>query len=108
MNSCYAVNRKVSLEKAAEELRQAVEALHHCRATFAQTVPVREVCQGQVIWEGVVHVFDITDHPEATRAYAWASPIDDSTYRRFFAVLQLGAIVSPVDAVRAAIIAEPK
>ena len=88
------------------QLRQAVEAMHACRATLAQTVPVNERFQGQAVWEGVVHVFDIEGHPKATRAYAWSSPVEGSEKRRFFAVLQLGAIKSPADAVRAAIVAE--
>jgi hypothetical protein len=90
------------------ELVRAVESLHSCRATFAQTAPVRETWRGKLAWEGVVHIFDVEGHPEAKRAYAWSSPIEGSEQRRFFAVLQLGAIKSPVDAVRAAIVAEHK
>jgi hypothetical protein len=69
-------------------------------------VPVRETFKGSTVWEGIVHVFDLEGHPKATRAYAWSSPIEDSEKRRFFAVLHMGAIKSPVDAVRAAIVAE--
>ena len=39
---------------------------------------------------------------------AWSSPIEGSDKRRFFAVLHMGAIKSPADAVRAAIVAEHK
>jgi hypothetical protein len=91
---------------SVDQLQRAVEDQHSCRAVLAQTVPVRETFHGQPVWEGVVHVFDLEDHPKATRAYAWSSAIDGSEKRRFFAVLQLGAIKSPVDAVRAAIVAE--
>ncbi len=80
--------------------------MHSCRATLAQRVPVLESFRDQIVWDGVVHVFDIEGHPQATRAYAWSSPIEGSEKRRFFAVLQLGEIKSPVDAVRAAIVAE--
>jgi hypothetical protein len=55
-----------------------------------------------------VHVFDLADNPKATRAYAWSSPIEGSDKRRFFVVLQMGAIKSPRDAVRAAIVAEAR
>ena len=88
------------------DLRRAVESMHSCRASVAQTVPVQENFQGKLVWEGVMHVFDLADHPSATRAYAWSSPIEGSERRRFFAVLHLGAIKSPLDAVRAAIVAE--
>ena len=73
---------------------------------MVQSVPVRETLDGAPVWEGVVHVFDLADNPNATRAYAWSSPIEGSENRRFFAVLHMGAIKSPVDAVRAAIVAE--
>ena len=84
----------------------AVESQHSCRATLAQTVPVRETFQGQPVWEGVVHVFNLEGHPTATRAYAWSSAIDGSERRRVYAVLGIGAIKTPLDAVRAAIVAE--
>jgi len=56
------------------------------------------------VWQGVVHVFDLADHPQANRAYAWSEEREGGK-RRFFAVLQQGPIRSPVDAVRAAIVA---
>lgn len=40
-------------------LRTAVESQHSCRATLVQTVPVREAFQGQPVWDGIVHVFDL-------------------------------------------------
>lgn len=93
---------------APADLKDAIESRHGGRATLAQSVPVKETHDGQTVWEGVVHVFDLADHPKATRAYAWSSPIEGSQKRRFFAVLQIGPIKSPADAVRAAIIAEHK
>ena len=70
--------------------------------------PVCETFKGWKIWEGVVHLFDLEGHPKTTRAYAWSSPIEGSTKRRFFAVLHILPIESPLDAVRAAIVAEQK
>lgn len=93
-------------EVGAEQLKHAVERQHGVRAKLAQTVPVREEFRGLPVWEGTVQVFDLEGHPSATRAYAWSSPIEGSTVRRFFAVLHTGAIKSPLDAVRAAIVAE--
>ena len=93
-------------EVPLSELAQAVEQTHGGSAQFVQAVPVREKFGGTFVWEGVVHVFDLTDNPKATRAYAWSSPIEGSDKRRFFAVLHMGAIRSPADAVRAAIVAE--
>jgi len=96
------------IDVAPAELQQAVEHQHHCKARLAQSVPVKETHKGETVWEGVVHVFDLDGHPTATRAYAWSSPIEGSDKRRFFAVLHLGPVTGPVEAVRAAIVAEAR
>lgn len=93
-------------ESDAVRLKQAVEHQHGGTATLAQSVPVKQTHAGAVVWEGVVHVFDLKGHATASRAYAWSSPIEGSDKRRFFAVLHAGPVKSPVDAVRAAIVAE--
>ena len=95
-------------EVEADQLKQAVERMHGGSAQLAQSVPVRETFEGKPVWEGVVHVFDLSGHPTATRAYAWSSPIEGSTKRRFVAVLHQPPVDSPQAAVRAAIIAEHK
>jgi hypothetical protein len=92
------------MELSAIELRDAVERMHACKATLVQSVSVTETFEGKTVWEGVVHVFDPTGHSEATRAYAWSSPIEGSDKRRFFAVLHQGPVTSPAEAVRAAIV----
>jgi len=95
-------------EVEADQLKQAVEGMHGGSATLSQSVPVRETFEGKTVWEGVVHVFDLAGHSTATRAYAWSSPIEGSAKRRFFAVLHTDRINSPLEAVRAAIVAETK
>lgn len=95
-------------EVSTDELQRAVESQHGGMATLAQSVPVKETFEGKTVWEGVVHVFDLKGNPKATRAYAWSSPVEGTTKRRFFAVLHLGGIRSPQDAVRAAIVAEQR
>jgi hypothetical protein len=92
----------------ADQIKEAVENMHGGTATLAQSVPVRETFEGKTVWEGVVHVFDLAGHPTATRAYAWSSPIEGSAKRRFFAVLHTARINSPLEAVRAAIVAEQR
>jgi len=94
--------------KSMDDLKHAIESMHGGTATLAQSVPVRETFEGKPVWEGVVHVFDLAEHPTATRAYAWSSPIEGSTKRRFVAVLHTARINSPIEAVRAAIVAEQK
>jgi hypothetical protein len=94
-------------EVQLDDLLRAMERMHTCKATLVQSVPVTETFEGETVWEGVVHVFDLKAHAGgATRAYAWSSPIGGSDKRRFFAVLHQGPVTSPVEAVRAAIVAE--
>lgn len=94
------------MDVSVDQLKQAVEGQHGGKAALVSAEPVKEVFNGKTVWEGVVHVFDLEGHPKATRAYAWSSPVEGSNKRRFYAVLHLGGIRSPLDAVRAAIVAE--
>jgi hypothetical protein len=95
-------------EVDSKELKRAIESQHGGTASFVQTVPVKEEFQGQTVWEGLVHVFDLKDSPSgAKRAYAWSYERDDGR-RRFFAVLHMGPITGPREAVRAAIVAEAR
>ncbi len=94
------------MDASVTELKRAVEAQHGCKATVFQSVPIKETFDRNTVWEGVVHVFSLTGHPTAKRAYAWSSPIEGSDKRRFFALLHQSQITSPVEAVRAAILAE--
>jgi hypothetical protein len=88
------------------QLKESVESQHGGTATHVQSIPVKETFAGQTVWEGVVEVFDLEGNAKSTRAYAWSSPIEGSDKRRFFAILHLGGIRSPQDAVKAAIVAE--
>lgn len=96
------------IEVEASQLKRAVEAQHGCTATLIQSAPVKETFDGKTVWDGVVHVFQIHGHPKAKKAYAWSSPIEGSDKRRFFAVLHVPPVTSPVEAVRAAIVAEKR
>jgi hypothetical protein len=66
-----------------EELQDVIRKLHGAEATHVETVPAVETFQGQTVWEGEVEVFDLLDHPTASRIYAWSHDTDDpSTPRR--------------------------
>jgi hypothetical protein len=64
--------------------------------------------QGGPVWEGVVHVFALQGHHEADLRYAWSTPIEGSSRRRFYAVLSMPPINSAADTVRAAFVADEK
>ena len=95
-------------EVAVSELKHAVESQHGGTANFVESVPVKETFESKTVWDGNVAIFDLDGDTYATRAYAWSSPIEGSNKRRFFAVLHLGPIRGPEDAVRAAIVAEQR
>jgi hypothetical protein len=90
------------------ELKAAVESQHGGTAHYVQSVPVHEKHGGETVWEGTVAVFDLKGSSSgADRAYAWSYELSDGK-RRFFAVLGIPPINGPVDAVRAAIVAEQR
>ncbi len=89
------------------ELGAIIHELHGAQATHVESVPVVEMFQGQVVWDGVVEVFDLRGHAKTDRAYAWSHDTDDpDTPKRHVTVLHLHPATSPVMAVRAAIMQE--
>ena len=89
-------------------LQQAVEQLHQCQATFQEIVPVVERFEGKTVWEGNVHVFNLKGHPTASLCYAWASPVEEAERQKFYAVLHVPPVTSPVAAIRASIVSDFK
>jgi hypothetical protein len=92
-----------------EVLRDVIRTLHGADAEHVASVPVKEVFQGKIVWDGIVEIFDLKNHPTAFRVYAWAHDTDDpANPRRHVTVLHAHPIKSAQDAVRAAIIKEFK
>lgn len=94
--------------ESRNQLIKAIYDLHACEAAWIETCQVKEVFQGEIAWEGIVNVFEIKNHPKATKAYAWSSPIEGGTKRRYYAVLNIPPIDSPEKAVRASIVQDFK
>lgn len=78
--------------------RKAIRATHGVEAQLTGRERVHETFEDETVWEGEVLVFQLQDHSEATRCYAWE--VDGEVT----AVLAVGPIQSAADAVRAAII----
>ena len=89
-------------------LEKAIIDLHGCKSKWVESVPVKEVFDGNMVWEGFVEVFDLEGHIKSKRCYAWSHVIDNSKKKKFFAVLHQGPVKSAQDAVRAAIVSEIK
>ena len=88
-----------------EDLKTAIHKLHGVHSTHRASVPVKEVFQGETIWDGVVEVFDLHGHPDANTAYAWSHETDTAETRHV-TVLHVPPAVSPETAVRTFIIQE--
>src|SRR5438552_6884925 len=89
------------------ELRDVIWHLHGAKAEHVESVPVKETFQGKTVWEGIVEVFDLKNHPKAARVYAWAHETDDPKRpKRHVTVLHRSPVDSPEKAVRAAIVQE--
>lgn len=90
-----------------EELQQIIQRLHGVHSTHVKSVPVTERFKGEVIWDGIVEVFELHGHPKATHAYAWSHNTDDPEHpKRSVAVLNIPPATSPESAVRVAIMQE--
>jgi hypothetical protein len=94
-------------ESYLEDLRDVIRKLHGVESTHRESVPVKEVFNGRMVWEGIVEVFDLHGHPQANTAYAWTHATDNLVSpKRHVTVLKVPPAVSPIEAVRVAILKE--
>jgi hypothetical protein len=84
-----------------EALKRAVEKMHECKAVHIGAEPVREYFRDELVWDGRVEIFALTDHPKATRAYAWG--YEDEGKTKYIAVLEIPPVQDSRSAVRVAI-----
>ncbi|SRR6266568_618052 len=87
--------------KEITDLKEAIRATHGCESLHVESIPVKEVFEGETAWEGTVEVFDLVGHLKAKRAYAWTYRDGDET--KSITVLQLPPVDSPQSAVKVAI-----
>ena len=92
-----------------EELKEVIRKLHGSEATHVETVPITESHEGQPVWQGEVEVFDLADHPKASRVYAWSHETDDpENPRRTVTVLHLPPAITPLRAVQVSIASDDR
>lgn len=83
--------------------------LHNCGAIWRESVHIKEVFQGETLWNGDVEVFDLNGHPKAKRAYGWSHPESkDGKGERFVTVLSIPPVGSPETAVKMSIYSDIK
>lgn len=89
-----------------QELQDVIRHVLGVEATHVESVPVKETFRGKTVWEGIVEVFDVADY-QVPRVYAWAHQTDDAEHPiRHVTVLHRHPILTPQDAVKAAIVRE--
>ena len=79
--------------KEITELKDAIRETHGCESLHVESVPVKEVFENQIAWEGTVEVFDLVGHEKAKRAYAWS--YRDGEQNKTIAVLGIPPVDSP-------------
>jgi hypothetical protein len=89
------------------ELRATIRRLYRCEASHTRTESVREVVNGQLMWEGKVEVYALLGHDEALRCYAWGDLHQDGKWE-VTTVLAIPPVVSASSAVIAAFVARVK
>ena len=89
------------MTRRIEELKDAIELEHRCRAEHVRSVPLREMSGDKLVWEGVVQVFELVGHALAKCCFAWS--YRSGGLPRVVTVLQVPPVTSPQTAVRAAL-----
>ncbi|MDB6034954.1 MAG: hypothetical protein JWM16_5292 [Verrucomicrobiales bacterium] len=90
-----------------ERLQMVIAHMHKCETRHVQTAPVNETFHGRPVWQGDVEVFEVTaGHPSAKNVYAWSYKDDKGEH--FAAILGIPPVKTPLDAVKAFIVAEGK
>ena len=105
-DKCRKLTRRVQLHIV--RLQNAIRQLNGCETKYIESLTVSESFlsfQKNTLWQVEVAVFEIYNHPQAKRAYAWSYTVDnkDTTY---VVVLEIPPVNSPQTAVQAAIAAQ--
>jgi hypothetical protein len=88
------------------KLQKAIRETEHCESDHRTSIHVTEFFKGEIACDGDVEVFDLIDHPQANRCYAWSYEQDRATHATV--VLKLPPVDSPQTAVKVAIAAKAR
>jgi hypothetical protein len=90
-----------------EKLQNVIFQRHGCESSWVESLPVHDVYQGQIIWNGLVEVFSLSGHPKARIAYAWIDQEERRDTRELVeTVLGIPPVDSPLSAVWASMTAD--
>jgi hypothetical protein len=84
------------------DLMGVIRDLYGVTATHIESVPVKEVSKGAVVWDGIVEIFEIRGDSRTDKVYGWSHDTDDPKEpRRYVTALHIAPVTSPGAAVRA-------
>lgn len=81
-------------------LAAAIQRLHNATAIHLASEPVTLRAGEEILWDGVVEVFDLKGHPTARRAFGWTFRDGDGRSHHV-AILSVPQVDTPLMAVRA-------
>lgn len=79
-----------------DRLLVTISQLHQCAAKWIESVPIKEIFEGQTLWQGDVEIFDLTGHPKAKRCYGWSYGDPEE----FITILELPPVTDAQSAVK--------
>ena len=88
-----------------DKLKTAAEQAKGCKMRHVESVPVVETFRGQVIWEGVVEVFEVPANP-VEKIYAWA--VEGEKEPQYVTVKYGPPVMNALTAVRVWLVAQSK
>jgi hypothetical protein len=65
------------VSREIEALRRAIQRCHGVASSHLRSVLVHETFEGESVWDGVVEVFRLKNHPKARLGYAWSYETDE-------------------------------
>ncbi len=85
-----------------EAIRETIESSHGCIATHATSTPVHLTRGKEVVWDGIVEIFNLSGHAPANRCFAWKVRNNDPDLRAGETIIVLASptVSDPQTAVR--------
>ena len=87
-----------------QQLRHVIEESECCETRYVGTVRITERDRSETVFDGVVEIFALTNHPTAQICYAWGCEEDGNLHPTV--VLKVPPVANAKDAVRMAIAAK--
>ncbi|MDR3404473.1 MAG: hypothetical protein P4L99_18375 [Chthoniobacter sp.] len=93
------------MSEPLDTIQRTVEATVEGPVTHRESVAVVETFRGQIVWEGMVEVFDVAQPPPVV-AYGWAVESDQGP--QYVTVKGVPPADSPLAAVRVWLVSQAK